>query len=74
MMLEYYVNLDERGSFYADLRRADDGVSIWEVREDYLAELIQDGYVRHGRDLDGLVDYWVETNIIKSNDVVTNGC
>lgn len=73
MMYEYYVNLDERGEFYADLRRSDDQVTIWEIHTEDLAELVQDGYVKHGRDLDGILNYCVEMNIVKPHDVIVSG-
>ena len=73
MMYEYYVNLDERGEFYADLRRSEDGVTIWEIHTEDLAELVEDGFIKHGNDLDGILEYCVMHNIIRSTDVIVKG-
>lgn len=72
MMYEYHVNLDERGEFCADLRN-EDGKTVWEIHTDDLAELIEDGFIKHGRDLDGILEYCVMHGIIKAHDVIVSG-
>lgn len=66
----YYVNLDERGSFYADVRdirdntiyevRSDDG-SVWEVEA---------GFMSDPHDLEGLAGYLAEMSIIAKGDEI----
>lgn len=54
----YYVNLDERGDFYADVRDPT-GETIFEIRseDDGSIALIEDGFMRHKTDLDGLAKH-----------------
>ena len=61
----YYVNLDERGDFYADVR-SPTGETIFEIHaeEDGSIALIEDGFMRHETDLDGLRDHLVEMGLI----------
>jgi hypothetical protein len=61
----YYVNLDERGDFYADVRDPS-GTTIFEVRaeEDGSVAMIEDGFMRHKSDLDGLRDHLVSLGLI----------
>jgi len=63
--LGYYVNLDERGDFYADVRDPS-GATILEVRseEDGSIALIEDGFMRHKTDLDGLAEHLVSLGLI----------
>lgn len=51
----YYVNLDERGEFYADLRDAS-GTTVYELRseEDGSLAPVEDGYMKHRKDMHGL--------------------
>lgn len=58
VLFGYYVNLDERGEFYADVRAAD-GESIFDLRsdDDGRIQLIEDGFLGHKNDLDGLQQY-----------------
>lgn len=52
----YYVNLDERGDFYADVRDPS-GETIFEIHAegDGSIALIEDGFMRHKTDLAGCV-------------------
>lgn len=57
----YYINLDERGSFSADVR-GPGGKTVLEIKGgNELAEgetsLVEDGYMRDFKDLNGLSDY-----------------
>lgn len=67
-VLGYYVNLDERGSFYADVRQAD-GKTVFEVRagnelgEDE-SNPVDDGFMKHLRDVDGLTQYLRSIKVI----------
>ena len=49
----YFINLDERGEFYADVRNVRDR-SIFEIKG---FEIFEDGWMRHKHDLDGLKRY-----------------
>ena len=64
----YYVNLNERGSFYADVRN-EQGTTVFEVRDgNELGEdessLVEDGFMRHNEDLEGLQSYLQSLGII----------
>lgn len=61
----YYVNLDERGDFYADVRNPS-GETIFEIHaeEDGSIGLIEDGFMRHKTDLGGLRDHLAELGLI----------
>lgn len=64
----YYINLDERGDFYADVRDAA-GKTIFEVRagsslgEDE-SSIFDDGFMRNKDDVDGLTEYLQSLSII----------
>lgn len=72
----YYVNLNERGSFYADVRNAD-GSTVFEVRggrelgEDDTS-MVEDGYMTSYTDVDGLRDFLVNTGVIPEKSAVFN--
>jgi hypothetical protein len=61
----YYVNLDERGDFFADVRNPAEE-TIFEIRaeEDGSIGLIEDGFMRHKTDLEGLHDHLVGLGLI----------
>lgn len=63
--LGFYINLDERGEFYADIRDMD-GVTVWEVRSDDDGSLwpVEYGYMRNKEDLEGLSEYLSSVGII----------
>lgn len=66
-MYTYHINLDERGSFYADVRDADEN-TIYELRADGCElQQVEDGFMRHSRDVDGLADYLVDLSIMPAN-------
>lgn len=70
----YYVNLDERGDFYADVRDPS-GTTIFELRaeEDGSIALIEDGFMRHKTDLDGLTEHLVSLGLIgKETELLTS--
>jgi hypothetical protein len=57
----YYINLDERGGFYADVR-GKNGKTVLEIRggnelPEGESSLVDDGFMRNFRDIDGLRDY-----------------
>ena len=74
MTYTYYINLDERGSFYADVRDQNEK-TVFEIRAgNELAEdetsIFEDGYMRDARDVDGLTDYLRDLRVIPKTAVV----
>lgn len=64
----FWVNLDERGEFNADVRDRDEN-TIWEILDlDHLRDLIEDGYMRHKGDVSGLEKYLREMKVIGRKD------
>lgn len=68
----YYIDLDERGDFYADVRDAA-GRTVFEIRAGDLLDqdessIFEDGYMRHKADLKGLTDYLRELGVIGAQD------
>jgi hypothetical protein len=63
--LGYYINLDERGDFFADLRKPC-GESVFEIRacDDGAIDLIEDGFMAHKTDIAGLREHLVDMKII----------
>jgi hypothetical protein len=62
-MLKYFINLDERGEFYADVRR--DDKTIFEIKG---FEIFEDGFMKNKLDLAGLTEYLNDLGLIKEND------
>lgn len=68
----YYVNRQGRGGFYADVRN-EAGDTVYEVRagsdlgEDETS-IIDDGFMKHATDIDGLQEYLIQLGIMKSGD------
>ena len=69
MELYYYINLDERGEFFADVR-TDTDETVFEIHG---FEIFEDGFMRHARDLDGLHEYLIDLSICGHNDSLTFG-
>ena len=66
----YVINLDERGDFNADVRDGDDN-TIWEiVSMDHLNELIEDGFIQHDQDIDGIEVYLLEMEIMPEDSAL----
>lgn len=70
----YYVNLDERGSFNADVRDRS-GKSVYEVKAgDELKEgessIFEDGFMKHKDDLVGLTKYLREMGVIEKDSII----
>lgn len=71
----YHVNLDERGEFYADVRDSAER-TVFEIggEEGYpMAEMVEDGFMKHTRDLDGLHEYLRSLDIIGPKDYLVKG-
>src|SRR5688572_28823338 len=76
-ILKYHVNLNERGSFYADVRDENDA-TLYEVRAgDELGEdetdLVEDGFMRDLMDTRGLTEYLQSLGIIGATDHIIIG-
>lgn len=65
----YVVNLDERGDFYADVRNARTGETVHEVRSDEEGKVweIDDGFMKHKDDLEGLKKYLLDLKMIEND-------
>ena len=60
----YYINLDERGEFFADVRDKNDK-TIFNLHGH---EFFEDGFMSDRYDLDGLHEYLVDVGLINEND------
>lgn len=70
----YYIDLDERGDFYADVRDVA-GRTVFEIRAGDLLDpdessIFEDGFMRHKSDLKGLTDYLRDLGVIGTQDQV----
>ncbi len=52
MQYEYFINLDERGEFYADVRDPD-GNTVFEIKG---FDIFKDGFMKNKYDIVGLGD------------------
>jgi len=73
----YFINLDERGSFYADVRN-ENGKTLFEIRDgDLLAadesSIFEDGFMKNKNDLAGLKSYLVSIGIMNQQQVLIKG-
>lgn len=63
----YYINLDERGEFYADVRDID-SKSVFELRSTEEGLWTVDaGYMRHNKDIIGLQSYLRDVDMIEKD-------
>ena len=73
MKYTYCINLDERGSFYADVRDAKDN-TVFEVKagDEYEGEtsIFEDGFMHHKNDVEGLAEYLRELGVIQPSDTI----
>lgn len=67
----YYINLNERGCFNADVRNMD-GKSLMEVGTDENGEVwqVEDGFMRGVEDLSGLTKYAVDMGILPAGAAI----
>lgn len=61
----YYINLDERGEFFADVR-GPEGNSVFEFGTVTMAEAIEDGFLKSKSDLKGIEDYLKQAGFIEN--------
>jgi hypothetical protein len=65
----YFINLDERGEFFADVRNSRER-SVLEIRG---FSIFDDGFMSHKKDLTGLKDYLVSLRLMKSDWLLQPG-
>lgn len=63
--LEYFINLDERGEFFADVRREDE--TVFQIHG---FDIFEDGFMRHKDDMPGLLDYLRQLGIADKDDTL----
>lgn len=68
----YHINLNERGSFSADVRNQS-GETVYEIKAgselaDDESSIFDDGYMRNPDDLEGLKGYLVDLGIMQDQD------
>lgn len=67
MRLEYFINTDERGEFYADVRTPK-GKTIFEIHG---GDIFEYGFMHHKHDTRGLLEYLRSIGIAKPGDSLT---
>jgi hypothetical protein len=77
MNYEYHINLDERGSFLADVRD-EQGKTVFEIRagnelEEGESSIFEDGFMKHPQDIDHLHNYLSSLGILKEGDNLLYG-
>jgi hypothetical protein len=70
----YYINLDERGSFLADVRNRE-GHTIYEIRAgDEIGpdetSIFEDGFMSDKHDVEGLQDYLIDLGVIPAGSQI----
>ena len=66
-MCLYFINLDERGEFYADVRDESNN-TIFEIKG---FDIFEDGWMRNKNDLMGLRNHLVGLGVMKDDDYLT---
>jgi len=64
MIYQYFINLNERGEFYADVRNPD-GETIFEIKG---YDIFEDGFMAFPEDIYGLEKHLEDLNLIKFED------
>lgn len=64
MDYEYFINLDERGEFQADVRD-ESGKTVFEING---FEIFEDGFMSYDKDLPNLYDHLRDLNILGPDD------
>lgn len=67
----YHINLNERGSFFADVRNSS-GETVFEIKAGNElnadeSSIFEDGFMKNIHDMQGLKDYLVSMGIMKPN-------
>jgi len=70
---KYYINLDERSEFYADVRDHT-GKTVFEIKaNDEEDNIFADGFMKHKNDLNGLKEYLVHLGIMQPTQRLIKG-
>jgi hypothetical protein len=65
-MFGYFINLDERGEFFADVRDANEK-TVFEIHG---FDIFEDGFMRHKNDMSGLSDHLKSLGIMADGDTL----
>ena len=65
----YFINLDERGEFYADVRNQNDR-TIFEIKG---YEIFEDGFMKDKGDISGLTEYLRDLGLISKGATIQKG-
>ena len=69
----YYINLNERGDFNADIRDANN-TTLYEIASpECLTELVDSGYMNHYQDITSLKAYLIDMSILPADCKVYRG-
>ena len=75
-IFQYFINLDERGEFYADVRKLD-GTTVYEIRcpgvDEEDTTIFDDGFMNDKHDIDGLKAYLQDIKILPATAILTEG-
>lgn len=68
----YHINLNERGSFYADVR-SPEGKTVFEIKAgselgEGESSIFEDGFMKTKHDMDGLKRYLIDMDIMSKED------
>ena len=66
---EYFINLDERGEFYADVRNSV-GSTVFEIKG---FDIFEDGFMKHKDDIDGLRKHLISLGIMNEKQGLVKG-
>jgi len=70
MQFTYTIDLDERGEFRAHVDN-EHGITVFELEaEETEIDLVEDGFMCHGRDTEGLLSYLVDVGIAAQGDTI----
>jgi hypothetical protein len=67
MEYDYYINLNERCEFYADVREHGTDNTVYEIHG---FDIFEDGYMRDIKDMAGLAEHMQELGICNGHCVV----
>ena len=69
MNYEYFINLYERGEFFADVRDTDD-TTVFEIHG---FDFFEDGFMLNPGDIDGLYTHLINIGILRAGDSLSLG-
>lgn len=74
---KYYINLDERGSFFADVRNSNDKTVFTIKAGNELGpdetSIFDDGFMKDKNDLEGLRKYLISLGIMREQQTLVKG-